>query len=309
MRLRMLALTFAGLVGGCSGSAPPVERQLEYNFTVAADRAKWKPEGLDYLGSVGPYAVYRVTASEQRLVGPRVAIPRGLTGVAMIQGAKNYFSTSARSASAVLLSLRAGSGGEQLLCQHTQPPADEGSCTPPSDQTGSTPAPSMPGDGGDMASGWGSACSQDGGTSSHGGGGYGGSKGGGAGSGWGNGSGSNSGGYSNPGGWGNGGWNNNGCGDSDGGTGGGGNSDLGTSGGGDSDGGSGSDVDGGGPSDSDVGTDVAATFEHPAQVGSTVLLRKIVISGTLEARGQTSVPGICCHAGQCSLDSLSQPIQ
>ena len=60
------ATALGGAVVGCSGNGA----QHDFDFTNAKDRAQWQTEGLAYQGSVGPYAVYKVTASKQRLVGP-----------------------------------------------------------------------------------------------------------------------------------------------------------------------------------------------------------------------------------------------
>ena len=200
-----MALAFLGVgsVAGClGGSSAPATKQLDYDLTIETDRAQWKTEGLEYQGSVGPYAVYRVTADHQRLVGPRVIMPAG-TSVATLQWAKNYFIASGGVASPATLTLRSG---QVMLCQGTQPPAMDGQCTPPSDQTGSPTGQvdmGPPADVADMASGWGSGCNP--GSGGSGGGGYGGGGGGYGGSGGGS--------YSNPGGYGGGGWKDNGCGD------------------------------------------------------------------------------------------------
>jgi len=63
-----------------------VEAQVDYNMVVADDRSKFREEGMSYLGSVGPYAVYKITGASPRLVGPYVKAPAGF-GYAMACGA------------------------------------------------------------------------------------------------------------------------------------------------------------------------------------------------------------------------------
>lgn len=326
MRTSLLTMIIAGAgLVGCSTATPQATSQLEYDLTIDADRAQWRAEGLEYEGSVGPYAVYRVTGETQRFTGPRVRLGGG---TAMLQLAKNYFVVGARGAGQVTLSLE--TGGKSVV-RATQPPTEEGQCTGPSTQTGGMPAaattttdqPSAA----DAGTGkWGSGCASGSGSSSGAGGwgsgsgsGYG--SGSGSGSGYGSGSGSGSGSgyggggggggsYSNPGGYGGGGWKNSGCGDmgAGGGQHSGGGSDGGVSTSGGGSGGSGS-VPGGnsGPSDSEGGTDTGATFTSPAPVGATVLLRKISLGG-VEVRADDQAPVICCSKGVCSLAS-GAPIQ
>ena len=128
-------------MAGCSGLGSPssniVEAQVEYNMVVADDRAKFREEDMKYLGSVGPYAVYRITGSDPRLVGPYVKAPTGY-GYAMACGATNYFSaqTTALSPSAAL-QLRGGVDGNTVLVNVPQLPQDQGGCTTPQDTFGS----------------------------------------------------------------------------------------------------------------------------------------------------------------------------
>jgi hypothetical protein len=220
--------TLAGstMVGCLGSSASQVETQLDYNFTVDADRAKWKFEGLKYQGSVGPYAVFQVTDPQQRITGPRVAIP-GSDGVSVIASAKNYFINGTATEAAFGLTANGN-----MVVQCKQQPTNQGSCTMPSSNTGTTPTNPTPppNEAGDLGGSWGTGCNKahDGGSASGGwgsssggssggwggggGSGYGGSGGSGGGGGYGGGS-SGGGSYSNPGGYGGGGWSNNGCSD------------------------------------------------------------------------------------------------
>ena len=280
--------SFALTVLLCACSSPSPETQLEYDLTSAADRAKWTPIGLEYRGSVGPYAVYVATGTTQRFIGPRVLVPRG--GGAMIMGAKNYFTGSSKAPMA-LLSMHSDKSG--TLCTSSQPPEMNGGCTAAHDDSGGATSAS-PADGGalgDMASGWGGGCVGD----TDGGDGYG-----------------NSGGYGNPGGYGSGGWKNPGCGDM--GTGGGGDSDGGMTGG-DSDGGmtgggGGGASDGGMTGGGDGGTSadssgdlVTVDFERALPVGSTIVIRKLSLGGSA-ARTAPNTPSVCCNkGGMCTLTS------
>jgi len=127
-------------MAGCSGLGTPssnvVEAQVEYNMVVADDRAKFREQDLKYLGSVGPYAVYRITGSDPRLIGPYVKAPTGY-GYAMACGATHYFSaqTTALSPPAAL-QLRGGLSGNTVLVDVPQMPQDQGGCTTPKDTFG-----------------------------------------------------------------------------------------------------------------------------------------------------------------------------
>jgi hypothetical protein len=52
---------------------------------------------------------------------------------------------------------------------------------------------------------------------------------------------------------------------------------------------------------------VGVSFQSPPPVGSTVLLRQVIVAGP-SVRAATPAPGICCSAGQCNL-STSGSIQ
>ncbi|HEX8954270.1 MAG TPA: hypothetical protein VF945_20590, partial [Polyangia bacterium] len=159
MRARWLAMMVGtGLAGataiggavvvGCSGSDGG---QREFDFTRASDRAQWQAEGLAYRGSVGPYALYQVTAAKQRLVGPSVAFGGGV--VALVS-AQNYFVAPRTAGGAARLSLRAGN---MALVDATQTPMSDGQCTTGTTTTGGG---DMGGGGGASAdmSGWGDPC-------------------------------------------------------------------------------------------------------------------------------------------------------
>lgn len=65
--------------------------QTSFDFTVVADRALFRQEGLEYFGTVGPYAIYEVTGEDPRLVGPRVRFDSAARGLVMLCGASGYF--------------------------------------------------------------------------------------------------------------------------------------------------------------------------------------------------------------------------
>lgn len=144
MRNELLAAALASsalAIGGCSGSGAPssnvVEAQVEYNMVVADDRAKFREQDLSYLGSVGPYAVYKITGTTPKLIGPYIKAPSSY-GYAMACGAAHYFS----SASNMALSLSAGMqlvggpAGTTVLVNVPQAPQDQGGCTTPEDTFG-----------------------------------------------------------------------------------------------------------------------------------------------------------------------------
>ena len=137
-----LAVAGALAVGGCgSGLGAPssdvVEAQVEYNMVVADDRAKFREQDLKYLGSVGPYAVYKITGTQPRLIGPYVKAPTSY-GYAMACGATNYFSAQSTALSpAAKLQLRGGLAGNTVLVDVPQMPQDQGGCTTPQDTFGS----------------------------------------------------------------------------------------------------------------------------------------------------------------------------
>jgi hypothetical protein len=256
------ATALGGTLVGCSGGGA----QHEFDFTKASDRAQWQAEGLAYQGSVGPYAVYKVTAATQRLVGPSLAVGGGAVALA---GAQNYFVAPKTVASAARVSLRSGS---IVLVDATVTPMSDGQCTTGTTTTGGGGGADLGGSGGASAdmSGWGDPCKPKdmgggsggggsggyggGGSGGYGGGGSGGYGGGSGGSGGygGGGSGGSGGSYGNPGGLPGGGWTNPGCptdmgGGGNGGSGGGGSGGSGGGGSGGS-GGGGSGGSGGGGS-------------------------------------------------------------
>jgi len=162
-----LAVAGALAVGGCgSGLGAPssdvVEAQVEYNMVVADDRAKFREQDLKYLGSVGPYAVYKITGTQPRLIGPYVKAPTSY-GYAMACGATNYFSAQSTALSpAAKLQLRGGLAGNTVLVDVPQMPQDQGGCTTPQDTFGS-PVPDG-GSGGAGGSGGGDPGDGSGGT-------------------------------------------------------------------------------------------------------------------------------------------------
>src|SRR4051794_6856834 len=150
MRNLFVGALLAAGVGGCSSNlgAPPsdvVQAQVEYNLVVADDRAKFREQDLRYLGSVGPYAVYKITGANPRLVGPYVKAPTGF-GYAMACGAAHYFAAHA-GAQPAAIQLRGGLAGNTVLVNVPQLAQDDGGCTTPQDTSGS-PIPDGGGGGG-----------------------------------------------------------------------------------------------------------------------------------------------------------------
>lgn len=87
--------------------------QTVFDFTVVADRALFREEGLEYFGTVGPYAIYEVTGDEPRLVGPRVRFDSAARGLVMLCGASGYFAEG--DASDVEMKLYGGAEGDEEL--------------------------------------------------------------------------------------------------------------------------------------------------------------------------------------------------
>ena len=302
----------AVVTGGCdSGLGAPssdvVQAQVEYNMVIADDRAKFREEDMSYLGSVGPYAVYKITGSKPKLVGPYVQAPSNF-GYAMACGATHYFSAQRMTVSpAASLQLRGGKSGVNVLVDVPQMPQDQGGCTTPKDTFGN-PVP----DGGTGGSG---------GTGGGGGGGVAGGGGGGTGGGGTGGSGGGGGTVGNPGG----GTGGTGCTSPEGGCGTGGSTGTGGGSGsgganpGDGSGGttgigfgdngppgglgsSGGGADPGDGSGGDTGVQqIGLTMNPPPPMGSTVLVRRVALTAARQHNGSHVEPNICCQDNVCSL--------
>ena len=91
--------------------------QTSFDFTVVADRALFREEGLEYFGTVGPYAIYEVTGDEPRLVGPKVRFDSSARGLVMLCGASGYFADA--EASNVEMKLYGGEDGDEELAGAT----------------------------------------------------------------------------------------------------------------------------------------------------------------------------------------------
>jgi hypothetical protein len=149
--MRQALLLLIALAGCDDGMLPQrVELQTEYDLTVNDDRAKFREQDMTFTGSVGPYAIYRVTGQDPKLIGPYVQARRGL-GYAMLCGGHNYF-TAENHARTAVMTLHGGRRGELRLVESEQEPASQGSCSPPKDVFGN-PLPDGGGGGGgaDMA--------------------------------------------------------------------------------------------------------------------------------------------------------------
>jgi hypothetical protein len=279
------AIAAAGCGSGLGApSSDVVEAQVEYNMVVADDRAKFREQDMKYLGSVGPYAVYKITGTQPRLVGPFVKAPTGF-GYAMACGATHYFSLQSTALSpAVAMQLRGGLSGNTVLVTAPQMPQDQGGCTTPQDTFGS-PVP----DGGTGGSG---------GTGG-GGGGAGGSGDPGSGGG-GTGCTSPEGGCGTPGSGGTGGGSGGGGaipGDGNGGSTGIGFGDNGPPGGL----GSGGATPGDGDSGNTGVQQIGLTMQPPPPMGSTVLVRRVALTAAQQHNGSHVEPNICCANDVCSL--------
>jgi hypothetical protein len=305
----------AVVTGGCdSGLGAPssdvVQAQVDYNMVIADDRAKFREEDMSYLGSVGPYAVYKITGTKPKLVGPYVQAPSNF-GYAMACGATHYFSAQKMTVSpAASLQLRGGKSGINVLVDVPQMPQDQGGCTTPKDTFGN-PVPDG-GSGGSGGSGGGGGIAGGGGGGT-GGGGTGGTGGGGTGGGGGT--------VGNPGG----GTGGTGCTSPEGGcgtggsTGSGGGSGSGGANPGDGSGGTtgigfgdngppgglGSTVGGADPGDGSGGDtgvqQIGLTMNPPPPMGSTVLVRRVALTAARQHNGSHVEPNICCQDNVCSL--------
>jgi hypothetical protein len=342
--IAVAVLTMGGMVG-CQPSMPDPNStvaQLEFDLTVNEDRARFVEDGLAYQGSVGPYAVYKVTAENPRLIGPYIQVTTKV-GYAMLCGATHYFTPALQAASLATLHLHGGQSGLVPLVQTDQMPSDEGGCTQPKDTFGN-PIPDggagdnpggggTPGTGGGTPGTGGGTPGTGGGTPGTGGGtpGTGGGTPGGGGTnpgtpgggttgcdnpdGCGTGTGTPGGGGTNPG---------TGTGTGTPGTGGGGaNGGAGGTGGvpctnpdpagcnpsgstGTGGAGSGANAGGGstGTSSDPVIQRLNITFSNPPKVGSTVLLRRVALTGARQHNQSHIIPNICCKSGQCSLSTV-----
>lgn len=132
----MLVVALLGAAGslGCQSPAneEPIVQQVEFDLTVAEDRARFKAHDLDYQGSVGPYAVYKVTGSDPRLEGPRIDPRAKNVGYAMLCGARSYFVDQKTSTSASI-ALLGGYTGDVKILSVAQSEAGEGECADPKD--------------------------------------------------------------------------------------------------------------------------------------------------------------------------------
>ena len=270
-----VALTSSAVaIGGCSGLGTPssdvVQAQVEYNMVIADDRAKFREEGMSYLGSVGPYAVYKITGTSPKLVGPYVQAPTGY-GYAMACGATHYFTAAGTTALSAGMQLRGGRAGTTVLVNVPQVPQDEGGCTTPKDTFGN-PVPDG-GSGGAGGSGGGTPGGGTGGTGCT----------------------SPEGGCGTPGGAG-------GSGGATPGDGSGGNTGIGFG-----DNGPPGGLGGGGatPGDGDSGNtgvqQIGLTMSPPPPMGSTVLVRRVALTAAQQHNGSHVEPNICCTDNQCSL--------
>jgi hypothetical protein len=304
MNRTWLAVAFLGGFAGCNGgpsTSVPLQ-QLEYDLTVKADRDRFIESDMTYQGSVGPYAIYKITGNDPRLIGPAVQYGRGKAGYAMLCGATQYFKAPTALASQAIVSLYGGGRGTLRLVSSKTEATSDGQCVPPKDVFGN-PVPDPPGGGGGGSGG--------GGTAGGGGTGTGGGTGGGTGTGTGGGTGTGT--PGSPGG----------------GTGTPGNPGGGTGVPGNPTGDPGTGVNDdciegcgglGGPtgasgSTGTVGDPPASTddvliqnlnvaFERAPNQGSYVLLRRVALTGARIHNDSHIIPKICCNNGKCALGGI-----
>jgi hypothetical protein len=133
--LGALALALVGCTADIDSGASDliVTTQVRFDFTVVADRALFAEHGLEHRGSVGPYAVYEVTAEDARLEGPRVRFDRTAHGLIMLCGANGYFAPEGSSAEPTSLTLLGGAEGEDELTQSRVQALTYDDCSEPED--------------------------------------------------------------------------------------------------------------------------------------------------------------------------------
>jgi hypothetical protein len=141
----MLLGVLVALAAGCDPTNPRVTAQTEFDLTVNDDRAQFVEQGLAFRGSVGPFAVYEVTAAEPKLIGPYVQ-PQHSVGYAMLCGAGKYFMPAFADGLTARMSLHGGRSGGLELVATDQYAGHSGECAPPKDTFGN-PLP----DGGDSS--------------------------------------------------------------------------------------------------------------------------------------------------------------
>ncbi len=127
MRGRFVATLFVALLAamGCSAQVDSVggdlvTRQTRFDFTVKADRDLFAEDGVEFTGSVGPYAVYNVTSENPRLVGPRVTHDRVRDGMVMLCGASNYFAPIRDAADTDITVLGGATGEDEIVSARTE---------------------------------------------------------------------------------------------------------------------------------------------------------------------------------------------
>lgn len=312
--LLVVALLGLGGVVGCQGSMPdPLSNQalaqVEFDLTVTDDRAKFREDGLQFQGSVGPYAVYKVTSANPQLIGPYIRVTKDV-GFAMLCGAKNYFAASRLTAQSVI-ALKGGRSGNIQLVASMQDPATDGDCASPTDVFGKPlPDGGVPAGSGDPTGGGGTTTGGDptgGGTT--GGDPTGGGTTGTGGTGTGTTGGGTTGGTDPTGGGTTGGTDPTGTGGGTTGSGGtaGGTGDgciEGCGGLGGTGATAGSGTSGTGITDDPMIQRLNVSFNKAPLIGATVLLRRVALTGARIHNDSHIIPAICCRAGQCSLKSV-----
>ena len=140
----LICFTMAAATG-CGGEEEPSARvepvaptpirtvtdQTEFDLTFLFDREQFIEQDVNYLDSVGPYAIYEVTGEAPRLIGPEVYYPSEPGKAAMLCAAHGFFAEPGTLVTAEL-SLIDGFTGEsfvdaQVRSAEFEPRTDDGS--------------------------------------------------------------------------------------------------------------------------------------------------------------------------------------
>jgi hypothetical protein len=121
---------------GQTGQTESAITQTEFDLTVDEDRAHFKEQGLTYHGSIGPYAIYKVTSANPRLLGPRVRVQRAAGDTyAMLCGGTAYF-TNYEQAPQAKFRLHGGPDGQSPLATSPLSAQPQKSCAEAKDSFG-----------------------------------------------------------------------------------------------------------------------------------------------------------------------------
>jgi hypothetical protein len=105
----------------------------EFDLTRKDHRDQFVQDGLRYMGSIGPYAQFKVTHENPRLLGPLVALS-GDRGFAMLCTSNEYFS-DVPGAPTVKFRLMGGADGNETVLEFNKPAEESGGCTGAADKS------------------------------------------------------------------------------------------------------------------------------------------------------------------------------